>query len=101
LQLQRSLHQRAWAHSWTLGDHTGTLRKIGIHVDEDDDSVVVATVDGVEVIRAVPPWISDRATLISDEAVTKRRDDFRAALLEAIGRHAKTNPEPPYIKSPA
>jgi hypothetical protein len=86
LMMQRSLGVRAWARGWTLANQTGVLRKVGIHVDEDDDATVIATTDGKEVSREIPPWISDRGTPISEDAVGRRRAEFRQRLLDGIGR---------------
>jgi hypothetical protein len=84
LILQRELGVRGWTHSWTVANNAGTLRKVGIVVNEANDSEVIAVVDGVDVTQATPPWISDRATPISDAAVAQRRAEFRATLLEAM-----------------
>ena len=92
LMMQRSLGIRAWARGWTLANQTGVMRKVGIHVDESDDASVVATADGREVSREIPPWISDRGTPISEEAVTRRRAEFRERLLGDIKRALEAPP---------
>jgi hypothetical protein len=97
LVLVRTPPSRAWAHVWTLSSHTGILRKVGIEVDETDETRVVASVDGNPVAREVPPWISDRGTPISEEAVRKRRDDFRIKLVGAVVWAAK-NAERPWVR---
>jgi hypothetical protein len=84
LMMQRALGVRAWARGWTLANQTGVLRKVGVHVDENDDATVVATTDGREVSREIPPWISDRGTPISEEAVSRRRGEFRQRLINDI-----------------
>jgi hypothetical protein len=89
LVVLRSPPSRTWARNWTLGDHTGTMRKVSVEVDEAADNLVVASVDGSPVAREVPPWISDRATPISDEAVQRRRDEFRIKLVGSIVWSAK------------
>jgi hypothetical protein len=89
LLVLRTPPARTWARHWTLGDHTGTMRKVSVEVSEDADDVVVASVDGSPVAREVPPWISSRTTPISDEAVQKRRDDFRIKLVGSIVWAAK------------
>lgn len=94
LVMLRSPTSRAWARVWTLSDHTGTLLKVGIEVNESDDTIVVATVDGNPVANDVPPWISDRGTEISDDAVQKRRDQFRLRLVEAVVTAAKSKYRP-------
>jgi len=94
LVLLRSPTSRAWARVWTLSDHTGTLLKVGIEVNESDDTSVVASVDGNPVANDVPPWISDRGTPISDDAVQKRRDEFRVRLVEAVVTAAKSKYRP-------
>ena len=73
------------------------MRKIGIEVNEADDTGVIASVDGNVVSREVPPWISDRGTPISDDAVQKRRDEFRIKLVGSIVWSAK-NAERPWTK---
>jgi hypothetical protein len=85
----RTPYSRAWAHIWTLSNHLGTVRKVGIEVNEADDSMVLASVDGNPVAKEVPPWISDRGTPISEAAVQKRRDDFRVKLVGAVVWAAK------------
>lgn len=94
LVLLRQPASRAWARVWTLSDHTGTLLKVGIEVNESDDTIVVAMVDGNPVANDVPPWISDRGTPISDDAVQKRRDQFRVRLVEALVTAAKSKYRP-------
>jgi hypothetical protein len=94
LILLRQPSSRAWARVWTLSDHTGTLLKVGIEVNENDDTIVVATVDGNPVANEIPPWISDRGTPISDEAVQRRRDQFRIRLVEAMVAEAKSKYRP-------
>jgi hypothetical protein len=94
LVLLRLPTSRAWARVWTLSDHTGTLLKVGIEVNENDDTIVVATVDGNPVAKDVPPWISDRGTPISDDAVQKRRDQFRVRLVEALVTAAESKYRP-------
>ncbi|HXA41306.1 MAG TPA: hypothetical protein VNV65_00175 [Candidatus Solibacter sp.] len=94
LVVQRTPPSRTWARTWTLGDHTGTMRKIGLEVNESADTVVVATVDGNTVAREVPPWISDRGTPISEEAVQRRRDEFRVKLVGSIVWSAKNAERP-------
>jgi hypothetical protein len=84
LVLLRTPPSRAWARVWTLSDHTGTLLKVGIEVNEGDDTVVMTTVDGNPVAHDTPPWISDRGTPISDDAVQKRRDEFRLRLVDSL-----------------
>ena len=86
LMMQRSLGIRAWARGWTLANQTGVLRKVGIHVDEAEDARVVATADGKEVSSETPPWISDRGTPISEDAVARRRSEFRQRLITAIDK---------------
>jgi len=75
------------------------MRKVSVEVNEAADNVVVASVDGSPVVREVPPWISDRTTLTSDEAVRKRRDDFRIKLVGSIVWSAK-NAERPWAAVP-
>ena len=99
LVVLRQPPSRTWARNWTLGDNTGTMRKVSVEVNEAADDVVVASVDGTTVAREVPPWISDRATPISDEAVQKRRDDFRVKLVGSIVWSAK-NAERPWAQVP-
>jgi len=90
LMLQRAVGVRGWARGWSLANQTGVLRKVGIHVEESEDSTVVATVDAKEVSRAVPPWISDRGTPISEDAVARRRTEFRQKLLGDITKHLES-----------
>jgi hypothetical protein len=99
LVVLRAPPSRTWARNWTLGDHTGTMREVSVEVNEGVDNVVVASVDGSPVAREVPPWISDRGTLISDEAVQKRRDEFRIKLVGSIVWSAK-NAERPWAPVP-
>jgi hypothetical protein len=99
LVVLRTPLSRTWARNWTLGDHTGTMRKVSVEVNEAAHNVVVASVDGSPVVREVPPWISDRATPISDEAVQKRRDEFRIKLVGSIVWSAK-NAERPWAPVP-
>jgi hypothetical protein len=99
LVVLRSPPSRTWARNWTLGDHTGTMRKVSVEVNEALDNVVVASVDGSPVSREVPPWISDRATAVSDEAVQRRRDEFRIKLVGSIVWSAK-NAERPWAPVP-
>ena len=99
LVVLRTPPSRTWARNWTLGDHTGTMPKVSVEVNEAADNVVVASVDGSPVVREVPPWISDRATPISDEAVQKRRDEFRIKLVGSIVWAAK-NAERPWAPVP-
>lgn len=75
---------RVWARGWSIADHRGDQRRVGIEVSEANDSEVIATVDGNAVGRQVPPWITDRGTPISEEAVAKRRAEFRQSLVAAI-----------------
>lgn len=89
LVLVRTPQSRAWAHVWTLSDSKGTVRKVGIEVNEADDTSVVALVDGNPVATEVPPWISDRGTPISEDAVQRRRDEFRVKLVGAVVWAAK------------
>ena len=65
------------------------MRKVSVEVNEAADNVVVASVDGSRVVCEVPPWISDRATPISDQAVQKRQDEFRIKLVGSIVWSAK------------
>ena len=97
LVLIRTPKSRAWAHVWTLSSNKGTVRKVGIEVNEADDTKVVASVDGNPVATEVPPWISDRGTPISEDAVRKRREDFRVKLVGAVVWAAK-NAERPWVK---
>jgi hypothetical protein len=89
LVLVRNPQSRAWAHVWTLSDSNGTVRKVGIEVNEADDAAVVALVDGNPVATEVPPWISDRGTPISEDAVQRRRNEFRVKLVGAVVWAAK------------
>lgn len=84
LVLRRAPYSRSWSRVWTLGDHTGTQRKLAIEVNEDSDTAVVALVDGNAVITAVPPWIADRGADVSEDAVRRRRDEFRMNLVNAV-----------------
>lgn len=90
----RSPVSRAWSRGWTLSDHTGTMLKVGIEVHENDDTIVVASVDGNPVANDMPPWISDRGTPISDDAVQKRRDEFRFRLVDELTTAAKARYRP-------
>jgi hypothetical protein len=92
LVIQRQPAARAWVHSWTLSDHTGVIRKIGLQVDEASDVEVVASVDGNEVVRIVPPWIADRIPGYDDVTDEERRGDFRAALIGPIAERARSVP---------
>lgn len=94
LILVRTPRSRAWAHIWSLSNNIGTVRKVGIEVNEADDSMVVASVDGNAVAKEVPPWISDRGTPISEDAVRKRRDEFRVKLVGAVVWAAKNADRP-------
>jgi hypothetical protein len=92
LVIQRQPAARAWVHAWTLSNHTGVIRKIGIQVDEGNDVEVVASVDGNEVVRGVPPWIADRIPGYDDVTDEARRSDFRAALIGPIAERARSVP---------
>jgi hypothetical protein len=94
LVVERTPPSRTWARTWTLSDYTGTLRKIALEVNEATDTVLVASVDGSPVARDVPPWISDRGNPISEEAVQKRRDEFRIKLVGSIVWSAKNAERP-------
>jgi len=84
LVLRRTPYSRSWSRVWTLSDHTGVQRKLAIEVSEEHDAAVVALVDGKQVSSSVPPWIADRAAEVSDEAVGRRRAEFRADLVRAM-----------------
>jgi hypothetical protein len=84
LVIQRMPHRRSWARVWTLANQSGILRKVGLEVDEDHDAEVMATVDGNRVTSAVPPWIGDRGTEISEDAAQRKRAKFREDLLGAM-----------------
>src|ERR1700737_560392 len=47
-------------------------------------------VEVTPVANDVPPWISDRGSPISDDAVQKRRDEFRVRLVGAVVTAAKS-----------
>ena len=51
LVVLRTPPSRTWARNWTLGDHTGTMPKVSVEVNEAADNVVVASVDGSPVVR--------------------------------------------------
>ncbi len=89
LVIQRQPAARAWVHSWTLSDHTGVIRKIGIQVDEASDVEVIGSVDGNEVMRKIPPWISERIPGFDDVTDEERRADFRAVLIGPIAERAR------------
>ncbi|MDP9326266.1 MAG: hypothetical protein M3O87_06995 [Candidatus Dormibacteraeota bacterium] len=89
LVIQRQPAARAWVQAWTLSDNTGVIRKIGVQVDEANDVMVVASVDGNEVVRGVPPWIADRIPGFDDVTDEERRADFRAALIGPIAERAR------------
>ena len=82
LVMVRTPRSRAWAHVWTLSNHSGTVRKVGIEVNESDDTIVVATVDGNPVAKAVPPWISDRGTPSAKTRCSSAGTSFGSSLSE-------------------
>ena len=90
LVIQRQPAARAWVRSWTLSDHTGVVHKLAIQVDEANDAEVIGSVDGNEVVRKVPPWISDRIPGFDDAGDEQRRADFRAALIGPLADKART-----------
>jgi hypothetical protein len=92
LVIQRQPAARAWVHAWTLSDHTGVNRKIGIQVDEINDIEVIGSVDGNEVVRKIPTWISHRIPGFDDVTDEKRRADFRAAVIGPIAERARIIP---------
>jgi hypothetical protein len=92
LVIQRQPAARAWVRAWTLSDHTGVIRKIGIQVDETNDVEVIGSVDGNEVVRKIPPWISERIPGFDDVTDDDRRADFRAALLGPLSERARSTP---------
>lgn len=92
LVIQRQPPARAWVRSWTLSDHTGVIRKLGIQVDESSDVEVIGSVDGNEVVRLVPPWISQRIPGFDDVTDEERRADFRAALIGPMAERARSVP---------
>jgi hypothetical protein len=52
---------RRWQRDWKLIDHTGILVYISIAADQETPGVVIAMVDGQQLARLVPPWITHRA----------------------------------------
>jgi hypothetical protein len=89
LLMQRALGTRSWTRGWTLANQTGVQRKVAIAVSENDDAEVIASADGAEVARMVPPWISDRGAPIAEEAIAKRREQFRTEIVDSIGKALK------------
>jgi hypothetical protein len=88
VQLTRDKVRKArWERSWRIVDHTGLVLKIGIYIDEGDDSLVHVRVGDRLVAEGVPPWITDRQD--GDESTPtveiSRRQQFHASLEESIG----------------
>ena len=51
---------RRWNLSWTLYDNTGMTLRIGIDVEENQDTELALRVNSRVIARVVPPWISRR-----------------------------------------
>jgi hypothetical protein len=49
-----------WERSWRLVENTGLVLKIGIHVSEENDSLVRINVGSEMVADGIPPWIARR-----------------------------------------
>ncbi len=62
---------RSWAAPWTVVYKGSTVVTVVIWVGEDNDKLVVATVNAREAAREVPPWISTRR----DAAAQSRLDE--------------------------
>lgn len=54
--------RRVWTRKWKLHSHTGNAVAVMLAVAEDQDHVLMVTVDSRTVAELVPPWISHRAT---------------------------------------
>jgi hypothetical protein len=92
LVIQRAPPARVWSRAWTLSNHTGMIRKVGIQVDEANDVMVVASVDSAPAARLVPPWINDRIPGLDDVTDDERRAEFRAALIGPMAELARKVP---------
>ena len=80
---------RHWYRSWKLFDHTGTIAKITIDVDEDQDDLVLVRVGSRIVATARPPWIDRRrrGEVLDPEDDQRERQAFYAWLFEQAKAH--------------
>jgi hypothetical protein len=80
VQYEQPGRRRVWVRRWTLHSHTGAVVTVALVIAEDQDHVVLVSIDNHEVAQVIPPWISDRQSAGDDDA----RQRFYDATLETI-----------------
>lgn len=83
---------RSWERAWKLVTHTGVARRVGVLVEESDDTTVVVKVGARVVDRAVPPWIEHRTKHeeVAAETDAEERAAFNRRLVAAIAEGLRT-----------
>lgn len=78
---------RRYERAWKVVHHTGVNLKVGIYVDEEDDSQILVRVGQGVVAKGVPPWIARRrrGVTVGDDVDQAERQLFYGFLLEHIG----------------
>jgi hypothetical protein len=72
--------RRVWTRKWKLQSHTGTAVAATLAVAEDQDDILLVSVDSRPVADVVPPWIASRSTA-ADPAV---RQAFYDSVVEKV-----------------
>lgn len=72
-----------WRRSWAVADGR-TQVAIDLDVAESTDSELIASVDGTEVARRIPPWITRRSVVADDDVDAMLRREFYEALVTAV-----------------
>ena len=70
---------RHWHRAWKLFDHTGTLIKVTVDIDEAKESEITVRVGGKIVAQSVPPWIARRRAgqpPIAEDDDQRERQEF-------------------------
>lgn len=78
---------RRWARGWQIYDHTGTIAKVAIEIEESRDAEVTVRVGQHVVATGVPPWIARRKQglpSLSPEGDGADRERFYGSLFEPI-----------------
>lgn len=81
---------RVWRREWSLSSGDQHRLVIGIEVAESEPSDVAATLDGKQVGRWIPPWITYRDQKISHEMDAEQRRGFNEGIVFAIESEIRT-----------
>jgi hypothetical protein len=78
--------KRYWQMTWKLASHTGIRMSISLRVEEQDDSIVIVSVNDEVLASGTPPWIEARrlGQHVSEEEDREQRRNFYTFLEEYL-----------------